>query len=411
MLRVFLAFVVLGTIPSAWAADWPQFLGPKRDNSSPETVAAWSGELKPIWSVPVGEAHSSPVVANGVVYAFFEPKGKNADALAAYDAKTGKKLWESSYDRDEFSPPFGNGPRGTPTVSGGKIYTLGGTGVLACWDAKSGRVEWKVDTLKQFNVENLVFGISGSPLVAQNLVFVNVGAKDAGLVAFNTHDGSVKWKSTSDGASYSSPMTMGEGPNQTVVFLTKQNLIAVDPQTGSLKWTQPFRDNLQESATMPVVAGEMIIGSSVTLGSIALKPNATDKPEVVWRKRDLNCYFSTPAVVGQDLYMFNGVLSISPTINLRCVEAATGKILWSHPKVGKYHAALIRMADNKLLMLDDAGTLTLIEPNAEKFKPLATAKVCGPTWAHPALADGVLYLRDEKNLLALPLPGGKPAGE
>ena len=100
----------------------------------------WTDPPKVLWKQPVGDAHSSPVVADGVVYAFYKPKGKDADALAAFDATTGEKMWEKSYDREKFSPPFGDGPRGTPTVDGGKVYTLGGTGVLACWDAKTGDV-------------------------------------------------------------------------------------------------------------------------------------------------------------------------------------------------------------------------------------------------------------------------------
>ncbi len=128
-------------------------------------VATWKGDLKPLWKKPVGESHSSPVVAGGVVYAFYQPKGKNADALAAFDAKTGELKWEKSYDRAEFKPLFGNGPRSTPVVSGGKVFTLGGTGILACWDAKTGDIGWKVDTLKEFNAKNLFFGVSTSPIM------------------------------------------------------------------------------------------------------------------------------------------------------------------------------------------------------------------------------------------------------
>src|SRR5262245_43458114 len=131
------------------AADWPQFLGPNRDNSSPEPVEAWKGERKPAWRRPVGDAHSSPVVTGGVVYAFYQPAGKNADALAAFDASSGQPLWEKSYERPEFKPLFGNGPRSTPAIDGGKVYTFGSTGVLACWDAKSGEIAWKIDALKE----------------------------------------------------------------------------------------------------------------------------------------------------------------------------------------------------------------------------------------------------------------------
>ena len=138
---------------------------PNRDGTTPEAVAPWKGDLKALWKKPVGEAHSSPVVAEGVVYAFYQPKGKNADALAAFDAKTGEMKWEKSYDRQKFNPLFGNGPRATPLVGGGKVYTLGGTGILACWDAKTGDIAWKVDTLKEFKAKNLFFGISTSPLM------------------------------------------------------------------------------------------------------------------------------------------------------------------------------------------------------------------------------------------------------
>ena len=384
------------------AADWPQFLGPTRDGRSTETVSPWTGELKPLWSKPIGPAHSSPVVVNGVVYGFYETKGKNTDTLAGFDAKTGNKLWEQSYEREDFRPLFGYGPRGTPVVDGGSVFTLGGTGVLARWDAKTGDVKWKVDTLEQFKVENLAFGVSASPLVFDGNVYVNVGGKGAGLVAFNQETGKVAWQATDDGMSYSSPTMVGKGEAAKVVFLTKQNLIAVDPKTGTVAWKVPFQDRMSESATAPLAVGTNVIGSSVTLGSIAIDPSVSP-PKTIWRKKELNCYFSTPVVVGDDLYMLNGELSITPTISLRCVDGKTGKIRWQKSDVGKYHAAIIRTANDKLLMLDDGGSLTLFEPNEKEFKQLAKSKVCGPTWAHPALADGVVYIRDEKNLLAIKL--------
>lgn len=394
-------FVIWAAVP-AFAADWPQFLGPTRDGVSKETVKPWTGDLKPLWSVPIGPAHSSPVIVNGVVYGFYEIKGKNVDALGGYDAKTGNKLWEQSYEREEFQPPFGYGPRGTPVVDGNDVFTLGGTGILARWDAKTGAVKWTVDSLKQFKVENLPFGVSGSPLVYDGKVFVNVGGKGAGLVAFDRDTGKTAWQATDDGPSYSSPVVVGTGDVAKVVFLTKQNLIAVEPKDGKIAWKVPFRDQLSESATAPIAVGNTLIGSSVTLGSIALDLTASP-PKTLWRKRTLNCYFSTPVAVGDDLYMLNGELSITPTIALRCVDGKTGTIRWTKGNIGKYHAAIIRTADDKLLMLDDGGYLTLFEPNAKEYKQLAKSKVCGPTWAHPALTEGVVYIRDEKNLLAISL--------
>jgi outer membrane protein assembly factor BamB len=390
--------LLLLALAAAPAADWPQFLGPTRDGVTTETVPAWTGTPAVAWKRPVGPAHSSPVVSGGVVYAFDQPKGKNADRLTALELATGKVVWEKSTDRPEFNPPFGAGPRGTPSVTGGKVYTLGGTGILACWDAKTGDVVWQRDTLKDFKVDNLVFGVSASPLVADGRVFVNVGGKGAGLVAFAADTGKTLWQATDDGASYSSPI-LADG---SVVFLTKQRLVAVDPASGAVKWSHPFKDALQESATAPLWADGTLIGSSVTLGSVALTPGP-DGAKVKWQSRKLNCYFSTPVLAGDSLFMLNGVLSFTPSITLRCVDPATGKVRWERPDIGKYHAALTRDGAGNLLMFDDYGKLTLFAADAAKYRELATAKVSGPTWAHPAVAGGYVVIRDEKELIALKL--------
>ena len=390
------------------AADWPQFLGPNRDSTSSDKVEPWKGDLKTAWKQPVGDGHSSPVVANGVVYAFYQPKGKNADALAAFEAATGKPLWEKSYDRPEFKPPFGSGPRSTPSIDGGKVYTLGGTGILTCWDAKTGDIVWTADTLKQFEAKNLFFGISTSPLVEGNTVVVMVGGKGAGIVAFEKATGKVAWKATDDPASYSSPVAVGTEKNRQLLFLTGSNLRGLSPDGREL-WAVPFKDKLNESSTSPVKVGNTVIGSSVTAGSLAVTFAANPTPgkittEMLWKDDKLTCYFSTPVAVGDYLYMVNGVASLTnASITLRCVETKTGKVMWEKPKIGKYHAALIRTGNGKLLMLDDNGFLILLDPNEKEYKELARAKVCGPTWAHPALVGNKVYLRDEKELICVDL--------
>lgn len=393
-------YLLLLALPLLTAADWPQFLGPTRDGASAEVVPVWKDAPKVLWKQPVGEAHSSPVVAGGVVYAFYKPAGKDADALAAFDAKTGEKLWEKSYDRAAFTPKFGVGPRSTPAVHGGKVYTLGNTGVLACWDAKTGTVNWKVDTLEQFQADNLYFGVSTSPVVADGKVIVMVGGKKAGIVAFDAATGKTAWQATDDPSSYSSPLVTGTGESARVIALTGSHLRAVS-LAGKPLWAVPFKDLLNESSTTPVVAGDLVIGSSVTAGSIALKGTAANTPTTAWKNAELSCYFSTPVAVGPHLYMVNGGLSLNPTVTLRCVETATGKVLWAKPKVGKYHAALVKTGDDKLLMLDDAGRVILIQPDPAGYKELSRAQVCGTTWAHPAVADGVVYVRDEKELVAV----------
>ncbi len=401
MARFLIAFALtLTPTLTLSAGDWPQFLGLNRDNSTAETVAPWKGDLKPVWKKTVGESHSSPVIADGVVYAFYQPKDKNADALAAFDAKTGKIKWEKSYERPEFKPPFGNGPRGTPAVSGGKVFTYGGTGVVACWDTKTGEVDWKVEALKDFGGKNLFFGTSASPLVSGDKVVVLVGAKGAGIVALDAKSGKTAWKATDDPASYASPTII----NEQIVALTGSNVRGLGTD-GKQLWAVPFRDLLNESSTTPLSAGGMIFASSVTAGSIAVKVTSDGKAEKVWENKALTCYFSTPVVVGDYLYMVNGSIT-AKSIVLRCVELKTGKLVWEKKDVGKYHAAIMRCGPagkEQLLMLDDNGFLTLFEANPKEFKELARSKVCGNTWAHPALVDGKLYLRDDKELMCFEL--------
>jgi outer membrane protein assembly factor BamB len=387
------------------AADWPQFLGPNRDGTTTESVEPWKGDIKPTWKKPVGEAHSSPVVADGIVYAFYQPRGKNADALAAFDAKTGEMKWEKSYERPEFKPLFGNGPRSTPAVAGGKVFTLGGTGILACWDAKTGDLAWKVDTLKEFNAKNLFFGVSTSPIVVDDKVVVMVGGKGAGVVAFDAKTGKTAWQATDDPASYSSPILA----DKQLIFLTGANLLGLS-LTGEQLWSVPFKDRLNESSTTPVVMGDVVIGSSVTAGSIAVRLVTKDgkvSTEQVWKNPKLTCYFSTPVIVGEYLYMVNGAATLTnPTITLRCVEAKTGKVAWEKTGVGRFHAAITRCGPagkEKLLMLDDNGFLSLLEPDPKGYKELARSKVCGQTWAHPALVGDQLFLRDDNELVCLPL--------
>jgi len=399
--------LVFAMVVTLKAADWPQFLGPKRDNTTPEEVSPWTGDLKALWKMPVGEAHSSPVVVDGIVYIFAQPKGANTDALTAFDAKTGELKWKNEYDRPKFTPLFGNGPRSTPVVSGGKVFTFGGTGILACWDAKTGDVAWKVDTLKEFKTSNLRFGISTSPIMAgEGKVVVMVGGKGAGVVAFDVKSGKTLWQATDDPASYSSPIFV----NKQLVFLTGANLLSLSP-SGEKLWAVPFKDSLNESSTTPIMVGDEVVASSVTAGTIAVQAREKEGKyvtEKVWEKKDLTCYFSTPVPAGDFIYMINSAGGFtSPTIVLRCVETKTGKVAWQKDKVGKFHAAILRCGPEgkeRMLMLDDNGFLTLFEVNPKEYKELAKSKVCGVTWAHPALVDHHLYLRDERELICVQLP-------
>jgi outer membrane protein assembly factor BamB len=401
--------VLLVTSSVATAEDWPQWLGPRRDGSTAEKVAPWKGALKVLWKQPVGEGHSSPVVAGERVYLHARVKDTTQEVLGAYSVKDGKPVWTKSYDRGNFKSLFGGGPRATPTVSGGKVYTFGITGLLTCFGADAGDQLWQVDTLKQAKAPNLRFGASGSPLVEGNLIMANIGGKGASLVAYSKDDGKVAWQTLDDKASYSSPIAIGTGATRQAIFLTAKGLVAVAPRDGQVLWQFPLVDKLLESSTTPAVSGDLLFASSITYGGLALKlDNQATGPKVsqAWMKPELNCYFSTPVAVGKEhLYVVTGSLGIlqPPQADLHCVEASTGKTLWTRPKVGTYHATLLRTADDKLLLIEEAGDLVLLDPNPKEYRELARSKICGNTWAHPAVANGRLYIRDNNELVCVQL--------
>ena len=406
-MRIAIAILLLWVFPFAvQGEEWPGWLGPRRDGSSAEKVAPWKVAPKILWKQSVGEGHSSPIVADGKVYLHTRVPGQQAELIEAFDALKGDRMWKVDYPINNFKSPFGNGPRGTPTLANGKLYAFGITGVLTCIDVAEGKLSWKVDTLDENKAKNLFFGASCSPLIEGKLAMVNVGAKGASIVAYDTGTGKSVWKSLDDPASYSSPIAAGSGDSRQVIFLTGSNLVGLSPSDGKALWKHPFRDLLSESSTTPTIAGDILFGSSITIGGTGLRLTGNNTPADLkkeWTNGDLTCYFSTPVAVGKHFFMVTGTKppALKTTATLRCVEAETGKELWKRPDVGTYHASLLRLADNRLLLLEEKGNLALIEADTKEYRELARAKICGNTWAHPALANGRLYVRDNKELVCV----------
>ena len=409
-------FLFIGSVVAA--DDWPQWLGPKRDGGSAELIKPWKAPLKVLWKQPVGDGHGGPVVAKGSVFVHFGGvrKGDGKDiyeeTLAAFDADTGKQKWTKTYERKASKFQFGNGPRGAPCVVGGKVYTFGITSILTCFNADDGKIVWQIDTAKDYKAAIPFFGSSCSPIVVDDKVMVNVGGKEASIVAFDKNTGKELWKKLDDGASYSSPIIVGEGEIRQVVFLTARGLVSIFPRDGSIFWQHPLVDLLSESSTTPVVIDDILFASSITTGSIGLKlENNRAIPGVskAWNNAGLTCYFATPVAVGKDtLYMVTGNNPLSfkkSKAALKAVDAKSGKELWTRDNVGAYHASLLRTGDNKLLLVEEPGNFVLIDPNRKEYTELArTDKVCGNTWAHPALANGRVYIRDAKDLICVELP-------
>jgi outer membrane protein assembly factor BamB len=382
-------------------ADWPQFLGPNRDGVSAETglLASWPKEgPKVLWQKQVGEGYSGPVVAGGKLI-LFHRVGDN-DVVACLDAAKGSELWKFTYPtayQDELGK--GNGPRATPVLAGGRVYTLSAEGRLHCLELDSGKKVWERSLVKEYKVPGSYFGVGTTPLVEGKLVLVNVGGKKAGIVAFDKDTGKEVWRATEDGASYASPVAATIHGRRYGIFFTRQGVVLLDPRTGKVHYQKRWRAryNASVNAATPLVVGDLVfVSTCYETGALLLKVGK-DRVEEVWSGDDeMSNHYATCVHHQGHLYGFHG--RQEPGAALRCVELKTGKVKWTEPRYG---CGSLVLADGKLFILTEKGDLVLAEPTPAAYREKARANVLAapPCRAQIALADGRLYARDGERLV------------
>lgn len=404
---MFLVVVSL-TVPCA-ADDWPQWLGSQRDGGTREAVAPWKIPPRVLWRHPAGAGYSSPVVAENTVFLHARVKDKQEEEILAFDATTGKPRWREAYVRPRYVSVLSTGPRATPAIAAGRLYTNGINGLLTCCDAKTGKRLWQVDAYKRMGASLPRYGVCCSPLVIGDCVVVSVGGKGSSVVAFDTNTGEIRWQALDDSASTSSPILFAS-PNQSLpdlVVMTNLRLAALNPLDGTLNWEFPLVFQPSGAAPTPLSSGDSIVTSTMTNGSTAVRianTNAKTSAARAWQAKDLGGYFSSGVIAkGDNLFLITNVLQPLPIATLRCVNLQTGKERWKKDGIGYFHAGLIRTGDNKLLVLDDGGILKLLDFDEKASHELCRAKVCGGTLVNPALADGRVYVRDDKELICLQL--------
>jgi outer membrane protein assembly factor BamB len=410
MVRVPLACALaLGIGFDLRAADWPQWLGPKRDGGTPERVEPWKDAPKVLWTAKVGVGFSTPVVVDGRVFVHARINGKDREELIALEAKTGKVLWRTAYDRGPYNSVLNTGPQATPTVVGTRIYTYGITGYLTCFATDTGKQLWQVDAFKKLKATLPQFGVCCSPLVVGDKVIVAVGGKGSSVVAFETESGEIAWQALDEPAGTSSPVLVVAGGQAgrlpEVAFMTTLRVVGLNPLDGAVNWEYALPFQPGGTAPTPLALGDRIITSTMTNGTTAVKVTAGEKvtAEKQWQAKSLSGYFSSGVATKDRLFLVTNTLKPVPRADLVCVDAATGKNLWKKDGIGYFHFGLIRTGDGKLLILDDGGTLRLIDATADEFKELCSAKVCDGTLVAPALSRGLLYARDSEQIVCVEL--------
>jgi len=392
------AVVVLCTCPALLAqtsADWPQWRGPNRDGISKETglLKQWPSDGPPlVWKAKgAGSGYSSLAISNGRLFTM-GLRG-NREYVFAFDVATGKEAWATAHG-NAFHNDRGNGPRGTPTVDGERLYALGGSGDLSCLEAATGKVVWTMNVLQKFGGANIQWGISESPLVIGEKVLVNAGGPGASIVALNKKDGSLIWKSQSDEEGYSSAIAVEAAGGTQVVFFTATRVVGLDLRDGRLRWEYPRPANGTANVATPIArANRVFVSSGYGTGGGLVEIKADGKAQEVYFTRDMMNHHSSSILIGDYLYGFSNNI-------LTAMRFDSGEVAWKDRSVGKGSLAY---ADGNLYALSENGVVGLIEATPSGYKEKGRFRIQQdslPTWTHPVIAGGRLYLRDQDTIYA-----------
>jgi outer membrane protein assembly factor BamB len=392
---VALLFVFAAQALAQGEASWPQWRGPNRDGVSKETglLKQWPAQGPAlVWKATgAGSGYSSFSIANGRLYTM----GLRGDRefVIAFDLANGKEVWATAHG-GAFRNDRGNGPRGTPTIDGDRLYALGGNGDLSCLDARTGKIVWSKNVLREFGGSNIQWGISESPLVIGNKVLVNAGGHDASIVALNKDNGAVIWKSQSDEAGYSSAMPLQANGGTQVVFFTHDRALGLDLNDGKLLWDYAKPANDVANIATPIVRGNRVfISSDYGKGGGVVEIKADNRAQEIYFTKDMRNHHSSSVLVGDYLYGFSSSV-------LTAMKFDTGEIAWRDRSVGK--GSLV-YADGNLYCFSENGVVGLVEATPTGYHEKGRFRIQQgelPTWTHPVVAGGRLYLRDQDTIYA-----------
>ncbi len=425
--------VAIAEAPSLWTrergVDWPTFLGPTGDGKSTETGirSDWSAGLPILWQREIGEGYSAPTVAAGRLFMFDRRAGRAR--LTCLNAETGAELWRREYPTDyEDYYGYSNGPRASPVVDGDRVYTLGVEGRLRCHRVVDGELLWELDSTERFGVVKNFFGVGSTPAVEGDLLIAQIGGSPPGsprihsgevrpngtaVVAFDKLTGEIRYEIGDDLASYAAVKLATIGGRRWGLVFARGGLLAFEPAAGRLDFRYPWRAGILESvnAATPLVVDDRVLitetygpGTSV----LAVRPGGYD---VLWkdppgRGRSLACHWNTP--IHHDGVVYGSSGRNPGDAELRAVELATGKVLWSEPRLQR---ASLLSVDGHFVVLSENGVLRLLRRDREKYDLVAELApemdgeklLKSPAWNAPVLSHGILYVRGKDRLAALEL--------
>lgn len=357
-------------------------------------------ELLRQWSADIGAGHASPLIADGRAYTF--SRQADQEAVACYALADGRPVWRQTYPAPykvhSAAQAHGAGPKSTPVLANGRLFTLGISGILSAWNAESGKRLWQQSFDQQFPTTSPLYGTAMSPLVDGDRLIVHIGGHDHGaLCALDVATGALRWRWAEDGPAYTSPLVVELAGRRQVITQTQQFCLGLAADSGKLLWKVPFRTRFDQNAVTPVLAGDLVIFGGYQEPTFALRLVADGdqlQPHEVWRATDIPLYMSTPVVVEGRLY---GMTQRSAG-QLFCADAKTGEVRWRGPPRLGENAALWTDG-RRLLVLTTQGELLIVAVNAAEYQLLRRYTLSdSPTWAHPAVTRQGVLIKDAETL-------------
>ena len=424
MQRTFAAVLLFVSTTHLLADDWPQWGGPQRDavwreSGIVETLP--KGILPRVWSTPIGEGYSGPAVANGRVFITDRIRGQGGEGterVLALDAANGEILWKHEYPCT-YTVSYPAGPRATPVIDDGKVYTIGAMGHMFCAEVASGDILWSKNFPKGLGTKLPTWGMAASPLVDGDQLITLVGAPDGLIISFDKNTGEELWRAIDDPAiGYSPPVIFEFGNSRQLIIWHPTHISSLDPKTGQVNWQVPFQIRSGLTAPMARQHGNRIFVTAFYNGPMMIEvAEDGSSAEVVWkgnsdseiRTDGIHSIMSTPWFDGKNIY---GVDSYG---QLRGLNAKTGKRHWETRKPtgeGRWWNVFIIPHKDRYFLHNEQGELITARLTPEGYEETSRALLVEPTrkvqrrmtiWSHPAFAMKSVFARNDKEIVRVDL--------
>jgi outer membrane protein assembly factor BamB len=421
MIRPFTVLMVFLLATSGLSDDWPQWGGPQGDIVWRESGIVdrfpTDGLLPREWSVPVGEGYSGPAVANGLVYLTDRLHEERTERVLCFDAESGGEVWQKEYPA-RYTVSYPAGPRATPVISDGRVFTIGAVGHMFCFDAKTGDEIWKTEFQHDFGTEMPTWGMAAAPLVDGDKLITLVGGSNGALVvAFDQATGREIWRALEDPTiGYAPPVIYEFGGRRQLIIWHPTAVSSLDPETGAVIWEFPWEIRAGLSIPMPRKTGEHLFLTAFYNGPVMLKVDS-DGADVVWKGKSdsekntdgLHSIMPTPWVNEDNIF---GICSYG---QLRGLDARTGKRLWETRDPtgnGRWWNAFIIPQEDRFFLHNEQGDLIIANLTADGYEEISRAQLVEPTravqrrmtiWSHPAFAMKSVFARNDRELVRVNL--------